>query len=172
MGRMSDRPTSPNRSAERELYLLRHAHAGDPVKWSGDDARRPLSRKGRQQAERLGEFLAARGIRPDALLSSPKLRALETAQIVGRAIGREPVVDERLGAPLSLAGLDHIVAGADRPSVAVVGHDPDFSELATQLIGAAGLRLRKGAIACFAVSLPLHRGAGELLWLLPPEVLG
>jgi len=42
-----------------ELYLLRHAHAGDPAKWSGDDGDRPISAKGRGQAERLGRLLAA-----------------------------------------------------------------------------------------------------------------
>ena len=58
-----------------ELYFLRHAHAGDPEAWTGDDAARPLSDKGEKQAERLGAFLAGVGFKPDAIISSPKLRA-------------------------------------------------------------------------------------------------
>ncbi len=159
-------------TAELTLYLLRHAHAGDPLKWHDDDAQRPLSKKGRRQAEQLGEFLAAHDVRPAALLTSPKLRALETAQLVGVAIGCTPVIDERLGGPLRLATLSRIVADAGRQSLAVVGHDPDFSELAAQLIGADELSLRKGAAACFAVALPLRRGAATLRWLLSPDLLG
>ena len=159
-------------NAELTLYLLRHAHAGDPLKWHGDDAQRPLSKKGRRQAEQLGEFLVAHDVRPAGLLTSPKLRALETAQIVGHAIGCAPVVDERLGGALRLASLSRIAADAGQRSVAVVGHDPDFSELAAELIGAGELPLRKGTMACFAVTLPLRRGAATLRWLLPPDLLG
>ena len=59
---------------EIQLHLLRHAHAGDPMKWSGPDDVRPLSEKGRLQAERLGLLLADAAFEPDAILSSPKLR--------------------------------------------------------------------------------------------------
>ena len=52
-----------------ELHFLRHAHAGDPEAWTGDDAARPLSAKGEKQAERLGSFLAGVGFRPDAIIN-------------------------------------------------------------------------------------------------------
>jgi phosphohistidine phosphatase len=154
-----------------ELYLLRHAHAGDPAKWHGDDAARPLSEKGRGQAERLGAFLAARGLQPGTIVTSPRLRALQTAQIVASALDLEPMVDDRLGGPLRLAGLSAVVADSGAPGVVVVGHDPDFSDLAAQLIGASELRLRKGAIANFDVDLPLTAAGATLRWLLPPDLL-
>src|SRR6266571_8199099 len=95
-----------------QLYLLRHAHAGDPAKWKGDDALRPLSEKGRGQAERLGAFLAAREFKPGAIVTSPRLRALETAEIVGRAIDMAVEVDERLGMPLDTDGVAAIIREA------------------------------------------------------------
>src|SRR5437868_1064741 len=77
-----------------ELYLLRHADAGDPAAWKGDDAERPLSPKGRKQARRTGRWVAALGRHPDRILTSPKVRALETATIVAASLESEPVVDE------------------------------------------------------------------------------
>ncbi len=154
-----------------ELHLLRHAHAGDPAKWHGDDAARPLSKKGRGQAERVGAFLAARGIRPEVIVTSPKERALQTAQIVAAALGLEPVVDERLGRPLRLADLSAVIGESGAPVVVAVGHDPDFSDLAAQLIGASELRMRKGAIARFDVDIPLIAAGATLRWLLPPDLL-
>ncbi len=158
------------------LYLLRHAHAGDPAAWPGPDDRRPLSAKGRAQAERLGAFLASVGFAPDVLITSPMLRAVETAEIVGEALGRPVRADPRLAGPLSPATVDAILEAAASPVRAVlVGHDPDFSDLFADLVGGtgggAGLRLRKGAIACLATDRPLRDGAAELRWLLPPDVL-
>src|ERR1700690_1352725 len=62
-----------------QLHFLRHAHAGDPAKWRGPDELRPLSAKGRQQAESLGRHLDSLGLRFDLLLSSPLVRARQTA---------------------------------------------------------------------------------------------
>ena len=73
---------SPTDRGSRHLHLLRHADAGDPEAWRGDDAARPLSPKGEAQAERLGAFLAGAGFRTDAVISSPKVRARRTAEIV------------------------------------------------------------------------------------------
>ena len=67
------------------LHLLRHAHAGDPERWHGDDAERPLSEKGRRQSERLGRLLAGVDEAPDLFISSPKVRARETAELVAAA---------------------------------------------------------------------------------------
>ena len=57
---------------EFQLYLLRHAHAGNSATWTGADADRPLSARGRDQAKRLGQFLAGRGVVPDTIASSPR----------------------------------------------------------------------------------------------------
>jgi phosphohistidine phosphatase len=157
--------------ADIELYLLRHAHAGNPADWSGDDAQRPLSQKGRRQSERLGQFLAQRGFAPDSIVTSPKLRALQTAQLVADALGLAVEVDGRLASSFDLDALDALIEGAGGTSVVLVGHDPDFSEMAAELTGGAYLPLKKGALARIDASLPLQSGSGILRWLLPPELL-
>jgi phosphohistidine phosphatase len=153
-----------------ELYLLRHAHAGNAAEWTGNDDLRPLSSRGRQQARDLGRHLAARAFALDLLVSSPKLRARQTAELVGEEIGAAVGLDERLGGPLDVDDLSVVLDDLGGQRVMLVGHDPDFSELAAQLSGTLRLPLRKGALARIDVSLPLHPGAGILRWLLPPEV--
>ena len=157
--------------AEVELYLLRHAHAGNPAEWTGDDAVRPLSPKGRRQARALGRFLAERGFGPDSIVSSPKVRARQTADIVADAIGIAVAVDERLAGPLDLEVLGALIAAAGGDQIVLVGHDPDLSDLCATLCGAADLPLRKGALARIDVALPLEPGIGKLRWLVPPELV-
>jgi len=153
-----------------ELYLLRHADAGDPGAWPGDDADRPLSEKGRRQAESLGRFLAARGVSFDSVLSSPKTRALETARLVGDALGATVRPNDRLGERLDVDDLAAVIEDAGVRRLLIVGHDPDFSELCATLSGAAYLPLKKCALARLDLSLPLQPAAGILRWLLPPGV--
>jgi len=155
-----------------ELHLLRHAHAGDPEGWTGDDAARPLSAKGTGQADRLGAFLARVGFRPDAIVSSPKLRASQTAEIVAGHLGVPVTLDERLGGGLDPATVDAILADLDSPSRPVlVGHDPDFSELLGWLAGTDRVTMKKGAIARVDVPGAIASGNGSLRWLLPPDLL-
>ena len=155
------------------LHLLRHAHAGDPERWHGDDAERPLSEKGRRQAERLGRLLAGVGEAPDLFITSPKVRARETAELVAAALHVKVVVDRRLGAGLDLSTLsDVLMAHADSERPCVVGHDPDFSELLGQLLGIAPVPMRKGALARVDVGgRSLVAGRGLMRYLLPPEVV-
>jgi phosphohistidine phosphatase SixA len=154
------------------LHLLRHAHAGDPEAWDGPDASRPLSDKGRAQSERLGRLLADRHFRPDLLLTSPKLRALQTAQIVADRLGVPVVVEDRLGGPLDEARLEAILADHGDPSTPLlVGHDPDFTELVEALSGATNVPMRKGALARIDVERPVRSGGGILRWLVPPDLL-
>lgn len=155
-----------------QLHLLRHADAGDPEAWDGPDDERPLSARGEGQAERLGRFLGATGFRPDAVLSSPKLRAAQTAEIVGRRLGVEVGTDVRLGGALDLAIVEAIIAAAGDPAIVVlVGHDPDFSELLSVLCGGAAIPMRKGALARVDAERPLVAGTGTLRWLVPPDLL-
>jgi phosphohistidine phosphatase len=155
-----------------ELHLLRHAHAGDPAKWRGADFDRPLSVRGREQASRLGAFLADRAFAPDAIVTSPRIRALQTAQLVAERLGTSWRIDDRLVDPLSAATVERILADAGDPSRPIlVGHDPDFSELVGLLTGATRIAMRKGAIARIDVERPLTWGEGALRWLLPPELI-
>jgi phosphohistidine phosphatase len=154
------------------LHLLRHADAGDPTAWAGDDAARPLSERGRRQSKRLGRALAAIGFRPDLLITSPKVRSVETADIVASMLEASLAVDDRLAGPLDLSMVDAILAShgdPDRP--VLVGHDPDLSELVAVLCAAAGVPMRKGTFARIEVDRPLQPGAGTLRWLVPPDLV-
>ena len=160
--------------APLELYLLRHADAGDPAAWDGDDAARPLSKKGRRQVRRLGRWLRDLGWSPDAVVTSPKVRARETAEGMAEELGFDPVaVDERLGGPLEPEALEAILEAADPIAMRVllVGHDPDFSDLASTLVGGP-VAMPKGALV--RIDLPRRAaapGSGALRWLIPPDAL-
>ncbi len=154
------------------LHLLRHAHAGDPLKWEGPDTRRPLNDKGRAQAERLGAHLARIGAQLGPFLASPKLRATETAEIVAGYLGAPVIVEHRLAGALDLDVLETILAEhGDPDSVVLVGHDPDFSDVLATLLGVAELPMKKGALARIDVDRPLTAGGGQLRWLVPPGLL-
>jgi phosphohistidine phosphatase len=142
--------------------------------WTGPDDLRPLSAKGRAQSERLGQFLASVRFRGDVFLTSPRVRARETAEIVAEALGARVAVDLRLAGPLSVDTVEQLLADAGDPAAPVlVGHDPDFSDLLVDLLGGgSSLRMRKGAMACLVAPRPLRDHAAELAWLLPPDLLG
>jgi phosphohistidine phosphatase len=110
------------------LILVRHAEAapGEP------DDLRPLTPAGRERARELAEELAS--ARPATVLSSPLLRARETAEAIGAAAGLEPKIDERLAPGATVDDLRDAVDGHADP-VVVVGHQPDCSELVLALTG-------------------------------------
>ena len=112
------------------LYLVRHAQAvsGEP------DDLRPLTPAGRAAARALGARLAAEGAHPDTVLSSPLLRARETAAELCRAFGCDPEADERLAPGATGEGVRDAVAGRG-DQVVVVGHQPDCSRIAAELSG-------------------------------------
>jgi phosphohistidine phosphatase len=155
------------------LHLLRHAHAGDPARWHGDDDVRPLSERGRRQSEQLARLLEKADEPPDLFITSPRTRALETAEIVAAALRAEVVVDRRLTGPLD-AGLvtDILLAAGPAERPCIVGHDPDFSELLGELIGTGAIPMRKGALARVDFAGPdVVAGRGILRYLVPPEIL-
>jgi len=163
-----------DRTDRKQLFLLRHADAGDPEAWTGDDAARPLSAKGREQAERLATFLHGVRLTVDAVISSPKARARETAEIVADGIGQggKVRIDDRLASGVRPATLDDVVRDAGGPGrVVIVGHDPDFSDLLSTLAGAARLTMKKGAMARVDVRGRFGDADGTLRWLVPPELL-
>ena len=163
---------SPSDRAAVQLHLLRHADAGDPGAWRGDDADRPLSAKGIGQSERLGAFLAGIGFAPDVILTSPKVRARRTAEIVGAALGVAVRLEDRLAEGFAAETVDAILVDAGAPSRPVlVGHDPDFSELLGYLAGTDALTMKKGAFARLDVRGRIAGGDGTLRWLVPPDLL-
>ena len=110
------------------VYLVRHAEAlpGQP------DDLRPLSPAGAEQARLLAERLAS--VSPSVVLSSPLLRARETAAAIAKAADAELVIDERLAPGASVASLLAAVEGRAAP-VVVVGHQPDCGEIVAGLRG-------------------------------------
>ena len=112
------------------LYLVRHAESapGEP------DALRPLTAAGREQARSLGERLVAHGVQPDAVLTSPLLRARETGAELARAARTETVADERLAPGATAESLREAVEGRGETLV-VVAHQPDCGRIAHQLTG-------------------------------------
>ena len=166
---MSAGETGP---ARVEILFLRHADAGDPLAWAGPDEDRPLSAKGERQAERVARHLEAIGVEPDAIISSPRLRAFQTAEAVAKRLGRTVVISDRLAGGLDIDALGEVLAEAGLPARPIlVGHDPDFSTVVSELVGAAGITVRKGALARVDEALPLEAGEGDLRWLIPPDAL-
>jgi phosphohistidine phosphatase len=146
------------------LHLLRHGDAGDPEAWTGPDAVRPLSDKGRKQSKRLGDHLASIAFTADAIITSPKIRAEQTAEIVADRIRAKVTVDDRLAGPFELDTVEAILTDVGDPERAVlVGHDPDFSEtLSTlagpRLVGEApdGARVRMAITDSSTTAAPSH----------------
>ncbi len=136
------------------LWLLRHAEAAD----GRPDDERPLTRRGLRHAEAAGHALARLGSAIEVCLTSPKLRARQTAERACEALGVPVTVEPALsGQPFDIgeltAGLEHVL---------LVGHDPSFSMTLHDLTGAQA-RLAKGGLAAVK--------RGELVVLLRPSEL-
>jgi len=159
-----------------DVILIRHGKAGtrDPNSWPNDDDR-PLTAEG--QAEHRAVMRAAKkmGIKFDFLVTSPLRRAKETADVVAGVYRwpEEPQVAAELGHGYSVAAVVKLLAKFPPTSrVALVGHEPDFSALATALIGGKtglGLQLKKSGIAGIRFEGPAEAGAGTLSYLLKPS---
>jgi phosphohistidine phosphatase len=111
-----------------QLVIVRHAEAasGEP------DELRPLTAEGRETARALGQQLARDGVRPDVVLTSPLLRARETAEELARPAGLDPEPDERLAPGATADGVRAAVQERGE-TVVVVGHQPDCSRIAAEL---------------------------------------
>jgi phosphohistidine phosphatase len=149
-----------------ELILWRHAEAaaGEP------DMARPLTERGRRQAEGMARFLAPRLPADLRMIVSPARRAQETA----RALGRSFETVERIAPGCAVAEILEAAGwpAGDRP-VLVVGHQPTLGEVAAKLVEGrgAGWDLGTGA-ACWMKSRPRKGGrAAALLLSIEPEIL-
>jgi phosphohistidine phosphatase len=137
------------------IWLLRHAEAEE----GSPDAERKLTKKGEKQARTAGAALKAIGLKPEICLTSPKVRAVQTAELVCEALGVEMRLEPKLaGGPFDAEAL---AAGFDE--VLLVGHDPDFSMAVHDMTGAQ-VRMKKGGLAAVE--------RGEMHSLLTPRELG
>jgi phosphohistidine phosphatase len=112
------------------VFLVRHAHAkpGEP------DELRTLSKRGRKEARVVADLLAAHASPPGIVFTSPLVRARETAEAVAEATGAELRADDRLVPGATAANVREMLVGVTGP-VAVVGHQPDCSEIALAVTG-------------------------------------
>jgi phosphohistidine phosphatase len=120
------------------IWFLRHGDAAD----GANDFERPLTDKGERQSRDAGATLAALGVEFDVCLTSPRVRALETARLACGALGIEPVIEERLQG--GQFDPEELAAGLD--NVLLVGHEPDFSDAITELTGGR-VEMKKGGLA-------------------------
>ena len=162
-----------------QIYLLRHAIAEtrDPERYPVD-ADRPLTREGRNRMARGARGMRSLGLRFDLVLTSPLVRARQTARIVLPVFRPRPPL--RALRPLSpgggtggvFAALDAVPAEA---SVLLVGHEPDLARLAGALTleprGDIALEFKKGGLCRIDFEGSARPGHGRLVFLLTPKVL-
>ena len=146
----------------RQLWLLRHGEA-EPHDARPDDGRR-LTERGEDQSRSAGRALAALELTFQAAYTSPKVRARDTAKLACEALGIEPLEHAPLREGFSADDALELLHADER--VLVVGHEPDFSQVVSDLTGAR-IDLKKGGIA----GVRMDGGRGELIALLRPREL-
>lgn len=158
-----------------EIYLIRHAIAEERGEAWPDDTLRPLSRGGVSRMKKTARGLARLDLRFDVVLTSPLVRARQTADIVVSAFERRPPVV--VVASLAPEGTDAEVLAdlemhARRSRIAIVGHEPNIGHLAARLAGSRHpFTFKKGAVCRIDVgTLPPTR-PGTLCWFLTPAIL-
>jgi phosphohistidine phosphatase len=161
-------------AGDLRLFFLRHGLADRSAYDGEDDDRRPLTDQGRRRLRVEAEFIARLEAGIDAVVTSPLLRASETAEIVAARLGLSDrlQVDARLGPGFDLPALAAMLAGlaSDHRRIMLVGHEPSFSEVVGELIGDGHVSMKKGALARVDL-LPGREPRGRLVWLLQPRVL-
>ncbi|HEX2142674.1 MAG TPA: histidine phosphatase family protein [Candidatus Limnocylindria bacterium] len=153
------------------LYFLRHADA-EPA-GAGGDAERRLSPAGEAALRAAWPLWRRLNLRPDAVVSSPLPRALQTAQLLvdGLGLPRPPEADDRLAPGARWADFAQaMTAHPNARRVLFVGHEPDLSSAIGLLTGAASVRMRKGGLACVEFPGTPEPSGGELAWLIDPDL--
>lgn len=155
-----------------DLILLRHGKAVD-YHPQGDSARE-LVEKGRKQATKAAKLLKHAGILPHIVLTSPLIRARQTAETFCKAAGIPgPVIQSWLACGMKPeTALRELAAYHDFESVAIVGHEPDFSGLIEWTLGVTGgcVDVKKGSLCRIRIDPPSRRG--RLTFLIPPKLAG
>lgn len=165
------------------LTLFRHGKS-DWETGVQDDYDRPLKERGRKDTPLMGKFLADIGATPDLLISSPAVRARQTAELLAPALGYSREIRWEASIYAASAGelmslLRHLPDEAAH--VLLVGHNPGFEDLAARLIGAdaygmaSGLRMPTAAAAHLVLAADtwnaVQANCGQLIWLVNPRLL-
>jgi phosphohistidine phosphatase len=149
----------------QQLWLLRHGEA-EPHD-ARPDAERRLTPRGEGQSEAAGRALSALGVEFATALTSPRVRAADTARLAAESLGVTPAVHEPLSGGFDASEARAVMAGHGADDrVLLVGHEPDLSQVVFDLTGAR-IDLKKGGVAV----VRLDGGRGELIVLLRPREL-
>ncbi|HEX4210729.1 MAG TPA: phosphohistidine phosphatase SixA [Candidatus Binataceae bacterium] len=159
------------------LYVLRHALAEDLVA-GGDDHDRPLTQAGCDRTREAALGMQALGLKFDVILTSPKVRAVETASIVSAAYDRQPApqILRALADEISVENATAALAPYFlHENVLIVGHEPQLSAICSLILTGnpelLKLKLKKGG--CVAIELPnrIDRSGAELMWMMTQKQL-
>ncbi|MEZ5125561.1 MAG: phosphohistidine phosphatase SixA [Thermoleophilia bacterium] len=132
------------------VYFLRHGKSAARETWKGDDAQRPLTEEGMELMRRQAATMNRLGIQPDLIVTSPLTRARQTAEIVAVALRKSSALEESecLARDFDSACLVKLMdAHPDAKCMMVVGHEPDFSQTVSKLLGGGRIQLKKGGLA-------------------------
>ncbi len=159
-----------------ELYLVRHGLAAERGESYPDDTKRPLTARGIARMKREAQGLAALDVAFDIILTSPLVRARQTAEAIASVYRTPPPI---VNAPSLAPGGTHsaIVDELSKQShrrqrIALVGHEPGIGELAAKLLGLRRpIEFKKGAICRIDVAALPPASAGELRWFATPRIL-
>jgi phosphohistidine phosphatase len=158
-----------------ELYLIRHGVAEQRGEAWPDDAKRPLTARGIARLRRSARGLARAGIGFDVIVTSPLVRARQTAETMAAELDPRPlIVTMEALAPdgSQQAVIAELEKQAKRSRIALVGHEPALGELAAKLAGLRQpLAFKKGAICRIDVGSFPPAQVGALRWLMPPKLL-
>ena len=148
-----------------ELYFLRHGEADWPD-WKKSDDERPLTKRGKKQMRDVAKFLDHLKVRPDLIVTSPLPRAAQTAEIAADYLKAKLRKDELLAPGFGPSKLRTVLKRHRAKVLMLVGHEPDFTQVISELTGAS-LKLSKGGVALLDVDPESEEG--KLLWLFPPK---
>jgi phosphohistidine phosphatase len=161
-----------------ELYIIRHA-ISEPLGKHNEfsDEKRSLTDAGRDRMREAAKGLRALAVQFDLILTSPLIRAIQTAEIIAAAlnVGIREIRETSSLAPGASAGdlFTEIKSHTGVESVALVGHQPDLGLLVSGIIGSAApsIQLKKGGVCCVNISETVPALRGDLVWLLTPKQL-
>ena len=161
--------------ATLELYLVRHGIAADRGDEYPDDSKRPLTSEGIASLRKEVKALDALGIAFDHVITSPLVRAKQTADVFVQHLSSKPSIstsDSLAPAGSAAAVVQEVLKHARKGRIALVGHEPNVGELAARLIGArTPPAFKKGAICRIDFEVLPPKGTGQLQWFVTPKML-
>jgi phosphohistidine phosphatase len=158
-----------------ELYFVRHGLAAERGDAWPDDTKRPLTDEGMSRMRKAVRWLARLGVTVEVVLTSPLVRARQTAEIVAGGLDPRPSlvnVESLTPDGTYAAVVADLEKHARKTRIALVGHEPMMGELAARLIGSRHpIEFKKGGVCRIDIEDLPPAGPGDLRWLLTPKIL-